>query len=88
MLNTLDHLLLLRVSIGIDDKPEVRQLQIEVDNWACEVYMPAFKDDKLTFYIFGQTDLHSIKMRSFAVDVDFTKVDPIGEIDDVTAHLD
>ena len=88
MLNSLDHLLLLRVSIAADGNPEMIQLPIDVENWACEIYMPELKDDSLTYYVFGQTDLKTIKMRSFSVDAAFTKVEPISEIEDVTAHLD
>ena len=80
VLNTLDHLLLLRVSLTADGKPEVRQLHVAADNQGCEVFMPGVVDDQLTYYVFCQTDLRVISMRSYSVDAAFTAVTPLSQI--------
>lgn len=53
VLYPLDYVLLLKVTFS-PTKFEVKQLYVDVDKWACKVYLPEIADGKMTVYIFGQ----------------------------------
>lgn len=89
ILYPLDYVLLLKVT-NTSQKLEVKQLFVDVDKWACKVFLPAIVDGQMTFYIFGQQvdSPDCINLKAVTVDVEtFTQVGEPKQLENLLTHL-